>query len=80
VNRIAARKCLDYLNDELRELKFEKSIFIGKTTFNEIKDHLTLDFPYKLLPLPFRSKDNVVEFREGVARAVNLCNPEKRLT
>ncbi|MFZ8790477.1 MAG: hypothetical protein ACO2OZ_12630, partial [Acidilobaceae archaeon] len=78
VKRRAARKCVDYLKEELRELKFEKAIFIGKTTFNEIKGHLTLDFPYELLPLPFRSKDNVEKFKEGIARAANLCNPEKR--
>jgi hypothetical protein len=78
VKRRAARKCVDYLKEELRELKFEKAIFIGKTTFNEIKDYLTLDFPYELLPLPFHSEYNVTEFRKGVARAANLCNPEKR--
>ena len=78
VKRKAARKCVDYLKEELRELKFEKAIFIGKTTFNEIKGYLTLDFPYKLLPLSFRSKENVERFKEGVARAANLCNPEKR--
>jgi len=78
VKRRAARKCVDYLKEELRELKFEKAIFIGKTTFNEIKDYLTLDFPYKILPLPFHSEYNVTEFRKGVARAANLCNPEKR--
>jgi hypothetical protein len=77
VKRRAARKCVDYLKEELRELKFEKAIFIGKTTFNEIKGHLTLNFSYELLPLPFRSKDNVVEFREGVARAANLCKREE---
>jgi hypothetical protein len=77
VKRRAARKCVDYLKEELRELKFEKAIFIGKTTFNEIKDYLTLDFPYKLLPLPFRSKDNVERFREGVARAANLCSARR---
>jgi hypothetical protein len=78
VKRRAARKCVEYLKEELRELKFEKAIFIGKKTFNEIRGYLTLDFPYELLPLPFRSEDNVVRFREGVARAANLCNREKR--
>ena len=79
VKRRAARKCVDYLKEELRELKFEKAIFMGKTTFNEIKGYLTLNFPHELLPLPFRSKDNVMEFRKGVARAANICNREKRL-
>jgi len=79
VKRRAARKCVDYLKEELRELKFKKAIFIGKKTFNEIKGHLTLNFPYELLPLPFRSKENVERFREGVARAANVCNREKRM-
>jgi hypothetical protein len=74
VKRRAARKCVDYLKEELRELKFEKAIFIGKTTFNEIKGHLTLNFPYELLPLPFRNERNIMEFRRGVARAANLCS------
>jgi len=74
VKRKAARKCVDYLKEELRELKFEKAIFIEKTTFNEIKGHLTLNFSYELLPLPFRRKENVEKFREGVARAANLCS------
>jgi hypothetical protein len=79
VKRRAARKCVEYLKEELRELKFEKAIFIGKTTFNEIRGYLTLNFPYELLPLPFRSERNVVEFREGIARVANVCNREKRM-
>jgi hypothetical protein len=40
-----------YLKEELRELKFKKAVFIGKRTFNVIRDHLTLDFPLRT-PLP----------------------------
>ncbi|MEM1605461.1 MAG: uracil-DNA glycosylase family protein [Fervidicoccaceae archaeon] len=70
VKRRAIIRCVEYLKEELRELKFEKAVFIGKKTFNEIRDHLTLDFPHELLPLPFYSKTNVEKFREGVARVV----------
>jgi hypothetical protein len=70
VKRRAIIKCVEYLKEELRELKFEKTVFIGKKTFNEIRDHLTLNFPHELLPLPFYSKTNVKKFREGVARVV----------
>jgi hypothetical protein len=77
VKRRAARKCVDYLKEELRELKFEKAIFIGKKTFKEIKGYLTLNFSYELLPLPFRSKENVERFRERVARVANLCKREE---
>jgi ribosomal protein L29 len=79
VKRRAARKCVEYLKEELRELKFEKAIFIGKTTFNEIRGYLTLNFPHELLPLPFHNKDNVERFRKGIARVANVCNREKRM-
>lgn len=68
VKKRAIIKCVEYLKEELRELKFEKAVFIGKTTFNKIRGHLTLNFPYELLPLPFYKDNNIKKFREGIAR------------
>jgi hypothetical protein len=70
MKRRAIIKCVEYLKEELRELKFEKEVFIGKKTFNEIRDHLTLNFPHELLPLSFYNKTNVEKLREGVARVI----------
>ena len=69
---------MKYLKEGLRELKFKKAVFIGKRTFNVIRDHLTLDFPYELLSLPFYSESNAKEFKEGVAR-VAIASCEKKL-
>jgi len=72
VKRRAIIKCVEYLKEELRELKFEKAVFIGKKTFNVIRGRLTLNFPYELLPLPFYKDNNIKKFREGVARVATV--------
>jgi hypothetical protein len=64
VKREATKK-VKYLKEELRELKFKKAVFIGKRTFNVIRDHLTLDFPYELLPYPFTMEVTLRSSKRG---------------
>jgi len=60
--------CAKYLSEELQTLKFEKAIFMGKTTFKHIKKYLKLDFPHHVIPLPFRNNKNVIAFKTKLAR------------
>jgi len=67
--RKAARNCAKYLDEELHSLKFEMAIFMGKTTFKLVKGLLKLDFPYRVVPLPFRS---VTSFKKELEKALQL--------
>jgi len=60
----ATKSCANYLNKELHSLNFKKAIFIGKSSFKIIKNHLELDFNYAVIPLPFGSNINVQNFRK----------------
>jgi len=66
------KHCARYLSDELHTLKFEKVVFIGKSTFKIIKNYLRVNFSYELLPLPFRSKRNVEDFKKGLAKIIAI--------
>jgi hypothetical protein len=67
----AIKSCAKYLNEELHSLNFGKAIFIGKSSFRIIKNHLNLDFNYAVIPLPFGSNKNVEGFKEGLKRALS---------
>jgi len=65
--RKVAKNCAKYLDEELHSLKFEMAIFIGKTTFKLVKGLLKLDFPYRVVPLPFRS---AASFKKELEKAL----------
>lgn len=66
-----SRSCAKYLNEELHSLNFEKAIFMGKSSFEIVKNHLNLDFNYAVIPLPFGSNKNVEGFKEGLRGALS---------
>jgi len=65
----AFESCAKYLNEELHSLNFEKAIFVGKSSFKIVKNHLNLDFNYAVIPFP-RFKKNVEGFKEGLKKAL----------
>jgi hypothetical protein len=65
--RKAARHCAKYLDEELRSLKFKAAIFMGKSTFKLVKGLLKLDFPYRVVSLPFR---NLAIFKRELEEAL----------
>ena len=79
INKLSKREkeeaisyCVKYLNEELHLLNFKKAIFIGKTSFKVIKQFLSLNFPYHVIPFPRGSKKNVEEFKKGLMEALTL--------
>lgn len=67
----AIKSCAKYLNEELHSLNFEKAIFVGKSSFKIVKNHLNLDFNYTAIPF-LRFKKNVEGFKEGLKKALNV--------
>jgi hypothetical protein len=65
--RKAARHCAKYLDEELRSLKPEAAIFMGKGTFKLVKGLLKLDLPHRVVSLPF---GNVAVFKRELEEAL----------
>jgi DNA repair ATPase RecN len=74
--RKVARNCAKYLDEELHSLKFEMAIFMGKTTFKLVKGLLKLDFPYRVVPLPFRSVASFKKELEKVLATLSISPHE----
>ena len=62
--------CTEYLKRELSSLKFQKVIFIGKSSFKRAKSYLNLSFEPPVIPLPFHSKRNVENFKKKLKRNI----------
>jgi len=80
INKLSKREkeeainyCAKYLNEELQLLNCKEAIFIGKTSFKVIKKFLSLNFPYRVIALPYgRSNKNVKEFKKGLVEALTV--------
>ncbi|WXG41347.1 MAG: uracil-DNA glycosylase family protein [Candidatus Freyarchaeum deiterrae] len=69
--RKAIESCSKYLNKELNSLSFQKVIFIGKSSFKEVKAYLDLNFNYVVIPLPFGPNNkNVQNFRKELSSLI----------
>ena len=68
----AIKSCSTILNAEIHSLKFNKAVFMGKSSFKAFKSHIVLGFNYEVIPLPFGSFKNVEGFREGLVKAVGF--------
>lgn len=63
--------CVKYLNEELEVLRPVKVVFIGRTMFKKARRFLNLGSrTYYVLPLPFRSVENVRKFKRELAKVL----------